>query len=133
MALWSGPPLRALALAALVALLLPYLISGVQKLRDFAGARAEVAGLGLRPAGPLAAAVIATQLGGSLLLLAGGRWAWLGGVALAAFTLAATLAAHGWWRLPPGAERRHAFTTFWEHLALVGALLYVAATVGAVR
>jgi transmembrane protein len=105
-------PLR---LLALLALLLPYLISGVLKLLDFDGARAEVGG-----------AVILTQLGGSLLLLAGGRWAPLGGLALAGFTLVATFLAHTWWQLPPGPERMHAFNGFWEHIALVGALAFAA-------
>ena len=120
-------PLRTLAL---LAVLLPYLISGVLKLLDFDAARAEVGGLtGLAaPAlvSALAVAVIVTQLGGSLLLLAGGRWASLGGLALAGFTLVATFLAHTWWQLPPGPERMHAFNGFWEHIALVGALGFAA-------
>lgn len=111
---------------ALLALLLPYLLSGVLKLLDFGGARAEVGGLTgvTAPAlvSVLAAAVIVTQLGGSLLLLAGGRWAPLGGLALAGFTLVATFLAHTWWQLPPGSARVQAFNGFWEHIALVGAL-----------
>jgi len=111
----------------LLGLLLPYLVSGVLKLLDFAGAQAEVAGLlGPVAVGPVAAAVIALQLGGSALLLRGGRLAWLGGLGLAAFTLAATWLAHRWWGLPPGLERAHAFNSFWEHIALVSALLYAA-------
>ncbi|HEY8879502.1 MAG TPA: DoxX family membrane protein [Roseateles sp.] len=120
-------PLR---LITLLALLLPYLISGVLKLLDFDGARAEVGGLtGIATptlVAALAAAVIVTQLGGSLLLLAGGRWAPLGGLALAGFTLVATFLAHTWWQLPPGPDRTHAFNGFWEHIALVGALGFAA-------
>jgi len=120
-------PLRALAL---LTLLLPYLISGVLKLANFAGAQAETRALtGVASPAPLTAAIIATQLGGSALLLFGGPWAWLGGVALAVFTLVATFLAHGWWRLPIGPERVQAFNGFWEHLALVGALVYASASV----
>lgn len=120
---------RLLRRLALLGLLLPYLISGVMKLLDFGGAQAEVAGLlGAVAVAPLAAAVIVLQLGGSVLLLHGGRLAWLAGVALAAFTLAATFLAHRWWGLPPGPDRAHAFNGFWEHIALVGALLYAALT-----
>jgi transmembrane protein len=123
-------PVSSVARVALVALLLPYLISGVLKLLDFDGARAEVAGLtGITQATLVlltALAVIAVQLGGSALLLAGGRWGWLGGVALAGFTLVATFLAHTWWHLPAGPERDHAFNGFWEHIALVGALVYAA-------
>lgn len=112
---------------ALLALLLPYLISGVLKLLDLAGAQAEVADLvGGMAVAPITAAVIALQLGGSALLLRGGPLAWLGGVALAAFTLAATFLAHRWWPLPPGPDRAHAFNSFWEHIALAAALLYAA-------
>lgn len=112
---------------ALLGLLLPYLISGVLKLLDMASAQAEVAALlaGLAVA-PITAAVITLQLGGSALLLRGGRLSWLGGAVLAAFTLAATFLAHRWWQLPPGHDRTQAFNTFWEHIALVCALLYAA-------
>lgn len=80
---------------ALLGLVLPYLVSGVLKALDFAVAQAEVAGLiGGTAVAPITAAVIALQLGGSALLLRGGRLAWLGGVALAVFTLAATFLAH---------------------------------------
>ena len=82
--------------------------------------------LGPTAVAPLTMAVIALQLGGSALLLSGGRLAWLGGVALAVFTGVATLLAHTSWQLPPGPARVHAFTGFWEHIALVGALLFVA-------
>jgi transmembrane protein len=112
---------------ALLGLLLPYLISGVMKLLDFGGAQAEVAALlGSVAVAPITAAVIAVQLGASALLLRGGRLACVGGVALAAFTLAATFLAHRWWGLPPGPDRAQAFNGFWEHIALVGALLYAA-------
>lgn len=97
------------------------------KLLDFVGAQAEVAELlGSVAVAPITAAVIALQLGGSALLLHGSRLAWVGGVALAAFTLAATFLAHRWWGLPPGPDRAHAFNGFWEHIALVAALLYAA-------
>ena len=125
-------PLRTLAL---LTLLLHYLISGALKLVDFAGAQAEIRALtGVASPAGLAAAVVATQLGGSAVLLFGGAWAWLGGLALAGFTLVATFLAHGWWRLPAGPERVQAFNGFWEHLALVGALVYASAsTPGSLR
>lgn len=123
---WQG---QAQALA-LVALLLPYLISGVVKLFDLSSAEAEVRALtGLEAGGlslALTLAVIVTQLGGSALLITGRAWAWAGGMALAVFTLIATFLAHTWWHLPDGPDRDHAFNGFWEHIALVGALAWVA-------
>ncbi|MBV8470236.1 MAG: DoxX family protein [Burkholderiaceae bacterium] len=128
----SSKPDRKLQRLALLALLGPYLISGVLKLFDWGGAQAEVAALtGLAP-GPLlmlvAAGVIVLQLGASLWLLSERRGAWLAALALAGFTLVATFLAHTWWHLPPGAERAQAFNGFWEHIALVGALVFAGAT-----
>jgi hypothetical protein len=67
---WLGSAAR-LALAA------PFLISGITKLADFAGATAEMAALGLQPAAPVAGAVILAQLAGSALFLTR-RFCWVG-------------------------------------------------------
>jgi uncharacterized membrane protein YphA (DoxX/SURF4 family) len=84
--------------AALLALAAPFLLSAATKAMDFAGATAEFRALaGLEPAWLGALAVIGVQLGGSLLLVAGGRWTWLGAALLAIFVAAATLLAHAWW------------------------------------
>lgn len=111
-----------LLLLARLALASPFLFSGITKALDFAGATGEVRALtGLEPAGPLAALVIAVQIGGSALLLAKGRAVWLGAALLAAFTLAATLVAHDFWNKPEGAWLRDA-TTFLEHMGLIAGL-----------
>ncbi len=115
-----------LLLLARLALASPFLFSGITKALDFAGATGEVRALtGLDPASPLAAPlaalVIAVQLGGSALLLAKGRAVWLGAALLAAFTLAATLVAHDFWNKPEGAALRDA-TTFLEHMGLIAGL-----------
>lgn len=124
----SSVTVRTAQRLALLALLGPYLISGVLKLFDWAGAQAEVAALTGLTAGPLlmlvAAGVIALQLGASLWVLSERRDAWLAALALAGFTLAATFLAHTWWHLPEGMERAHAMNGFWEHIALVGALVF---------
>jgi uncharacterized membrane protein YphA (DoxX/SURF4 family) len=114
------------ALAARTAVALPFLISGVAKALDFGGAVAEVRGLtGLEPAALFAVLVIITQLGGSALLIAGGRFAWIGAVALAGFTAIATLFAHAFW-LKPVAERFMHKNIFFEHVSIVGGLILVA-------
>lgn len=115
-----------LAGLARLAVALPFLLSGVAKLVDMDGAIAELRGLtGLEPARLLAALVIATQLGGSALLIAGGRLAWLGAAALAGFTVIATLYAHAFW-LKPEAERFLHQNIFFEHVAIVGGLTLLA-------
>src|SRR5882757_6980244 len=81
-----------IALSARIALTAAFWLSGIGKLADFSGAVAEVRGLaGVEPAALMAALVIAVQLGGSLLVIRGGRWAWFGAGALGVFTVLATL------------------------------------------
>jgi uncharacterized membrane protein YphA (DoxX/SURF4 family) len=114
---------RLLDLAALgwlgrLALASPFLVSGFVKLLDFSGATAEVAGLGLRPGAPFAAAVVLTQLGGSMLFLTR-RFCWLGAAILAGFTVVATLLAHPFWNFE-GPDRGRQTATFFEHAAIVG-------------
>jgi transmembrane protein len=114
---------RLLDLAALgwlgrLALASPFLISGFVKLLDFTGATEEVAGLGLRPGAPFAAAVVLTQLGGSVLFLTR-RFCWLGAGILAGFTILATLLAHPFWTFE-GPDRGRQTATFFEHVAIVG-------------
>lgn len=127
---------RLLGLAALdwvarLALASPFLGSGFVKLLDFPGAVEEVAGLGLRPAAPVAAAVILTQLGGSLLFLTR-RFCWLGAGILAGFTVVATLLAHPFWTFE-GPDRGHQTATFFEHLAIVGGFAFAAMFVNGPR
>lgn len=120
--LLGSAPAEMLARAALAS---PFLISGLVKATDFAGAVAEVAGLtGLEGsvAVILAALVIVTQIGGAVLLVAGGRLGWLGAAALAGFTVIATLLAHAYWTME-GAERARNMMVFWEHAAICGGLL----------
>jgi uncharacterized membrane protein YphA (DoxX/SURF4 family) len=119
-------PAPAVIFLARLLLCLPFIVSGLAKLLDFAGATAEVRALtGLEPASLFAALVILTQLGGSAAILAGGRLAWLGAVGLAGFTLIATILAHGFWD-KTGADGARDFNNFWEHIGLVGGLLLAA-------
>lgn len=54
-----------------------------------------------------------------------GLWRWLGALALAAFTLAATFLALRFWSAPPEVRVMTA-NAFFEHLGLVGGFLLVA-------
>jgi uncharacterized membrane protein YphA (DoxX/SURF4 family) len=110
--------LTALGWLARLALASPFLISGLVKLLDFPAATAEAAGLGLTPGAPFAAAVILTQLGGSVLFLTR-RFCWLGAGILAGFTIVATLLAHPFWTFE-GPDRGRQTATFFEHVAIVG-------------
>lgn len=112
-------------LAARALLTLPFGWSGLAKLADLTGARAEAAGLGLKPAGLVVAATIGVQLVGSFLLITG-RQAWLAAGALGVFTGLATLIAHPFWTIAEPIARFHAQNTFLEHLSLIGGLMVVA-------
>ena len=109
---------------ALLLLVSAYLQGGLDKAFDFAGAVGEMHHIGLEPAAPLALAVIALELVASLLILAG-RLRWLGALALAAFTLAATFVANRFGSAPPP-DRFMLENGFFEHLGLVGGFLLVA-------
>ncbi|MBB1635597.1 DoxX family protein [Cupriavidus sp. UME77] len=109
---------------ALLALCAAYLQGGLVKAMDFAGAIGEMQHFGLAPAAPLAVGVIALELGASLMILCG-VYRWLGALALAAFTLLATLLANRFWAAPP-AEQFMMANAFFEHIGLVGGFVLVA-------
>ena len=116
--------LRSFAWLALLALCSAYIVGGITKLFDFSGAVAEMTHFGLVPAMPFAAATIALELGASALILIG-RHRWLGALALALFTLAASMLANRFWLLA-GMDRFMAKNAFFEHLGLAGAFVLIA-------
>lgn len=120
--LFGSSSVRFLAYLGLCA---AYLQGGLVKLTDFPGALAEMAHFGLAPAPLFAVLVIALELLASAMILSG-RLRWLGALALAGFTLAATAIALRYWEMPAGQERFMAANAFYEHLGLAGGLLLVA-------
>lgn len=115
---------QAVNLAARLALVSPFAISGLMKLLDPGNAAAEVRGLGLSSPALVVGAVVATQILGSLLFLSR-RFCWLGAGILSGFTVFATLLAHAFWQFG-GVERAHQLATFLEHVAIVGGLVLAA-------
>ncbi len=115
-------PVRWLGLIMLCA---AYLQGALMRLLDFGSAIAEMEHFGLSPARPVAAALIVFELGASAMVITG-FCRWIGALALAAFTLLATLIALRFWQMPVGQERLLAANTFFEHLGLVGGFLLVA-------
>lgn len=115
------PLLRWLMLPAICA---AYIQGGLVKALDFNGAMAEMTHFGLQPAALFAGLVVLLELGASALILTG-FYRWLGALALAGFTLAATLMANRFWEMSPP-ERFIGMNGFFEHIGLAGALLLVA-------
>jgi transmembrane protein len=113
----------ATAAATRVVLCLPFWWSGLNKLFDFSSGTAEMAALGMEPAGLFNALTIVVQLGGSLLVILN-LWTWLGAGALGVFTALATVLAHQFWTLD-GLERVRELNAFLEHFALVAAFVLV--------
>ncbi|ETF02185.1 DoxX protein [Advenella kashmirensis W13003] len=111
--------------AVLLALCAPYIQGGLVKLFDFPGAIDEMTHFGLVPAPVFAVLVIVLELVASAMIIFG-LFRWLGALALAAFTLLATLLALRFWELPAGNERFMAANSFFEHIAIIGGLLLVA-------
>ncbi|MBB3952516.1 DoxX family protein [Aureimonas jatrophae] len=109
---------------ALVVLTFCFWGSGLAKLADFPAAVAEMAFFGLQPAAPIAVLVIATQLGGSLLLITGIK-PWLGAGALGVFTALTIPLVHHFWSLEGEAAIAH-FHTATEHVTVIGGLMVAA-------
>ena len=125
---WLAPAFAPPALRWIAMLLLcsAYLQGGLTKASDFRAALAEVKHFGLRPAAPLAVAVIVLEIVASLLVLSG-FFRWAGALMLGGFTLFATFLANRFWEAPL-AKRYEIENSFFEHLGLIGGFLLVAAS-----
>lgn len=100
-----------------------FLYSGLTKLFDLPVAYQEVIGLGFPLPWAALTVTLVVQIAGGLMVLIGWQ-ARLGAFVLAAFTIVATLWAHGFWSLS-GVERVRQLTTSLEHLAIVGGFILV--------
>ncbi|MGQ8630176.1 DoxX family protein [Agrobacterium sp. DKPNP3] len=118
----SEPAVKTLALLALCA---AYIQGPLSKIADFPGAIAEMQHFGLTPPSALAVLVIGFELTASAMVVAG-VFRWLAALALAGFTLIATLIALRFWEMVPGMDRMMATNAFFEHLGLAGAFMLVA-------
>lgn len=109
---------------AAVLLTFIYWGSGLAKATDFTAAQGEMAHFGLNPTAAFALATIIVELGGSLLVILGGRLVWLGAGALTVFTLLTIPIAHRFWEMTGEAAFLEKMTAF-EHIALIGGLMLV--------
>ncbi|MFN4096649.1 MAG: DoxX family protein [Sphingomonas sp.] len=116
---------------ARLALVAPFLMSGIAKLIDPTGATAEMQQFGLTPAGLFAGIVIAVQLAGGVAVLVGRCTAAAAG-GLALFTLAATLLAHPFWSFADPMLWTLHRNIFVEHVSIIGGLM-LAASLGVRR
>jgi putative oxidoreductase len=96
-----------------------FLWSGIDKATHWSEGLAEILSAGLPFPTLLLVATVLVQLGGGL-AVALGIFARLGAVALACFTVVATILFHNFWTVTDPVERQHQLTTFLEHVAILG-------------
>jgi putative oxidoreductase len=112
-------------LASRMLLAAVFVVFGIRKAMAVAGTTKYFATLGLPMPEVMVWVVILVEIGGGLLLILGWQTrlaAWI----LAAFTVAATFAAHRFWEFE-GAQYVPQLTSFMKNLAITGGLLLVAA------
>ena len=114
-----------LALAGRILLSLMFVLAGYSQIAGFAGTVGYMESKGIPAAQVLAALTILLEIGGGLALMFGfmTRWAAL---ALAAFTVVASLIFHNFWAVPE-AQRMVQNLMFMKNLSVVGGLLVLAA------
>jgi putative oxidoreductase len=114
-----------LALAGRVLLSLMFVLAGIGKIGGFAGTAGYIASKGLPASELLTGLVILLEIGAGVALALGflSRWAAL---ALAAFTLIASLIFHAYWSLPADQQMAQQLM-FMKNIAIIGGLLFVAA------
>jgi putative oxidoreductase len=116
---------NALNVAARILFAVMFLPAGISKLTGFAGTVGYIASVGLPLPTVGAALALVVEIVGSLALLAGFGTR-LAALALAAFTLVASVFFHAFWAVPAD----QAFMTqllFFKNIAIVGGLLALAA------
>jgi putative oxidoreductase len=110
-------------LIARVLLALMFLLAGLSKFGGLEGTAGYIASKGLPMAQVLAVATAALEVGAAVLLIVGwqARWAAL---ALAAFTLLASVLFHNYWAMPAEQQMMQQLI-FMKNIAIVGGLLAI--------
>jgi putative oxidoreductase len=108
---------------ARILLALMFVLAGIEKLSGLDGTAGYIASRGLPAPMLLAAAAGVLELGAGVLLIVGwqARWAAL---ALAAFTLVASVIFHNFWAVPE-AQQMTQQLMFMKNIAVIGGLLFV--------
>jgi putative oxidoreductase len=102
-----------------------FVLSGFGKLGMIGATAAQMAGHGLPYANILVWGAVAVELGGGLMLMTGLLTSWVA-LVLCLYTLALALIFHAYWAVP-AAEVRTQHGAFFEHIAMMGGMLYVVA------
>lgn len=108
-----------------VLLALVFVVSGLSKIGAFTGTAASIASKGLPLPELVTVVVILIEVIGGLSVWAGWKTA-PAALVLAAFTLAAALLYHAFWKFPAPASTAQ-FNAFLDHISMIGGMLILAA------
>ena len=114
-----------LAFAGRILLALMFVLAGLGKITGFAGTVGYMQSKGMPAAEVLAVLTILLEVGGGLALMVGFRTRWAA-IALALFTLVASMIFHNFWAVPE-AQRMVQNLMFMKNLSIVGGMLVLAA------
>ena len=116
---------RVFQFIARLALVITFVIPGLMQAAQFQGAVGDFAHFNLMPPAAYVMASIITLLAGSILVILGGRWTWLGAGALGIYTGLTILIVHHFWTMQ-GQDWLSEMRTALEHISLIGGLMVVA-------
>ena len=114
-----------LALVGRILLALMFVLAGFSKITGFEGTVGYMQSQGVPAAPVLAVLTIVLEVGGGLTLMAGLYTRWLA-IAMAAFTLLATLIFHNFWAAAE-AQRMVQSLLFMKNVSVIGGMLVLAA------
>ncbi|MDB5808368.1 MAG: DoxX protein [Betaproteobacteria bacterium] len=114
-----GPLVARILLAQL------FIVSGIGKIGGFAGTAAFMSGAGVPAAPALLVVIIALEIGGSLMLIAGWQVRWAA-AAFCVFILLASVVVHPFWN-SDAASFLSQMNNFMKNFAIMGGMLYVMA------
>jgi len=119
------PILTPLPAIARVLLALIFVLSGISKLGAIAATSAHMASAGIPYSNDLVWGAVALELGGGILLIVG-LLTRLVGLAFFFYALVLAVIFHAYWTLS-GAAAHSQYSIFYEHIAIMGGMLYVVA------
>jgi putative oxidoreductase len=108
-----------------ILLSLIFVFAGYRKLTTVAATIVQMAHQGIPYSNVLVWGAIAIEFAGGLMLAAGLFTRWIA-FALAVYIAVLAVLFHAYWTVP-AAEARNQFNAFYEHLAMIGGMLYVVA------
>jgi transmembrane protein len=116
---------RMFLFVARLLLVTTYVVPGVMQAAQFQATMGDFAHFNLMPPAAYVTASIITLLAGSILVILGGKWTWLGAGALGVYTGLTILIVHHFWTMQ-GAEWLSEMRQTLEHISLIGGLMVVA-------